>query len=120
MFLCHGLAAKRNVHVVILFSTADEINAIFICTKTLYSVSIKDTLTSAKLARSLGTIVDLLLQCNELGTIAEQAGVVDRSIHGIVDCWLMSSKLRPRATSSSKVNDLIDPKLYEGNYISAQ
>ncbi len=57
---------------------------------------LQDTLTSAKLARSLGTIVDLLLQCNEIGAIAEQAGVVDRCIQGIVDCWLMSSKLRQR------------------------
>ena len=73
-------------------------------TFSMYIPSTKDTLTSAKLARSLGTIVDLLLQCNELGTIAERAGVVDRCIHGIVDCWLMSAKLRHRTSSSKVIN----------------
>ncbi len=80
----------------------------------MYFLLAQDTLTSAKLARSLGTIVDLLLQCNEIGAIAEQAGVVDRCIQGIVDCWLMSSKLRQRTplpgSKVCAVSFLIDVK----------
>ena len=50
---------------------------------------LQDTLTSAKLAHKFDTIINLVLQCSDLGDIAEQAGVVEKCINAIVDCWLI-------------------------------
>ncbi len=53
---------------------------------------LQDNLTSAKLSKNLDAITDLLTQCCDLGAIAEQAGVVNKCITAIVDCWLISTK----------------------------
>ena len=57
---------------------------------------VQDTLTSAKLARNLEVIIDLMLQCCPLGAIAEQAKIVERCIAAIVDCWLIATKFDKR------------------------
>jgi hypothetical protein len=64
-----------------------------------------DMLTTAKLSRDMAVIVELVLKCRPLGAIAEQAGIVDRCLNGIVDCWLLSSKWTRRLPSDRIVTD---------------
>lgn len=46
------------------------------------------TLSSASLERRLDSVVELVLQCRQLGAIAEQAGIIGKCIKAIVDSWL--------------------------------
>ena len=66
---------------------------------------LQDTLTTAKLSRSLSTILDLMVQCSSLGPIAAQANIVEKCISAIVDCWLISSKFGRRLKTVDVVGD---------------
>ena len=63
---------------------------------------LQDTLTSAKLARNLSVVIELLDQCCHLGDIAQQAGIVDKCVAAIVDCWLISTKFNKRSVSPDR------------------
>ena len=63
-----------------------------------------DILTAAKLGRNLGGIIHLLEQCQALGEIAEQAGIVEKCILSIVDCWLISTKYTRRSASLDSID----------------
>ena len=52
---------------------------------------LNDLLTSAKLNRNIDMIIDFVLKSKELGSISEQAGVVEKCLHGLVDCLLVTS-----------------------------
>ena len=53
----------------------------------------------------MAAILDLLLQCCQLGAIAEQAKIVEKCVSAIVDCWLISSKFSRRLEKDSKSAD---------------
>ncbi|ELU17080.1 hypothetical protein CAPTEDRAFT_221817 [Capitella teleta] len=66
---------------------------------------LQDTLTSAKLGHKFDIITDLIAHCRSLGAIAEQAGVVEKCINAIVDCWLISPKFSRRYTLDGKFSN---------------
>ncbi|CAG5117302.1 unnamed protein product [Candidula unifasciata] len=47
-----------------------------------------DTITSAKINRFTSLIVSMLMECNEVGDVAETAGIVDLCLDAFVECWL--------------------------------
>jgi hypothetical protein len=62
---------------------------------------LQETLTSAKLGHKFDVITELITQCQDVGAIAEQAGVVEKCIYAVVDCWLISPKFSRRYTFDS-------------------
>ncbi|KAK6174596.1 hypothetical protein SNE40_017839 [Patella caerulea] len=49
---------------------------------------LQDTITSAKLSRSIQSIVTLLLNCGKIGPVAEKTGIVSMCVDALVECWL--------------------------------
>ena len=47
-----------------------------------------DTISAARLNRSVSVIVDLLMQCRRVGSTTQDAGVVDSCANALVDCWI--------------------------------
>lgn len=49
---------------------------------------LNDILTSARMSRSLTSVIDLLIECAALGEISEKAGVADKCLKAIVEIWM--------------------------------
>lgn len=47
-----------------------------------------DSITSAKINRFTSSIISMLMECNQIGDMAEAAGVVDVCLEAFVECWL--------------------------------
>lgn len=52
---------------------------------------LQDTVAAAKLSRSLSSLVTLLVNCADVGQLAETSGVVDTCTDALVDTWLRAS-----------------------------
>lgn len=76
---------------------------------------LNDILTSARLSRSLSSVIDLLTECSTLGPISEKAGVAEKCFKAIVEIWMKPASVfsSPRKSAFYGEGDHITDRLLQ-------
>lgn len=80
--------------------------------KDLSSKFLKDAISSAKRNRSTSTIISMLMNCNDIGNLAQDAGVVDFCLEAFVECW-MKPGVKPSTIGSGRMFSRVNTRSKE-------
>ncbi|CAH1784836.1 unnamed protein product [Owenia fusiformis] len=94
---CYNIDIKITKENVLLLRCAAEVLKMTSPTNLIEITDkyINDMMTSAKLSRSINTVVDLLTQACSLGDVAEKAGVTNTCIEAMVDTLVRTTIYSP-------------------------